>query len=282
MQVYRGMDIGTAKDVVAAHASALLMVDIVNPGQDYSVSCYQKAARDCVDALSGLGKVPVICGGTGLYLDSVIDEMTFPAGGAKTESRQAYQHMAETLGAHGLHEELARRDPASAAVIHENNVRRVIRALELTDEGLSYADEVGGLRRLEPRYDARIWTLTMNRERLYSRIDERVDAMMHDGLLDEVRRLVDKGYGDALTSMQAIGYKELLAHLDGKLSLPEAVELIKRNTRRYAKRQLSWIRRDGRATSLDMDSLSNGEACDMVLEDLRTNPPRQTDSGRRR
>ena len=268
MQVYRGMDIGTAKTPVDERACELMMVDVCDVGDDYSVRLFQRDARACVDALLAEGRTPVLCGGTGLYLDAVIDEMDFPAGRTGSEARERYEAIARDEGALALHELLRGRDPKSAELIHPNNVRRVVRALEMLDEGVSYAAKHEGLRARRPHYDALLFGITMDRERLYKRIDARVDAMVEAGLVDEVRALAEGGLAETLTAMQAIGYKEVVAYLDGALTLDEAIDEVKRRSRRYAKRQLSWLRRDGRVRWLDYDRLDEDEAARIVLAAL--------------
>lgn len=253
MQVYRGMDVGTAKTPVSERRVPLLMVDVADPLENYSVQRFQAQARCCVDGLLDEGRVPVLCGGTGLYLDAVIDEMDFPSGKLGDSRRERYEAIARDEGPGALHALLARRDPASAQIVHPNNVRRVVRALELLDRGVSYAEKHEGLRVRAPHYDCQLWALTMDRQRLYRRIDERVDAMVRDGLVDEVRALHEAGLDGSVTAGQAIGYKEVFDYLDGTCSLAEAVETVKARSRRYAKRQLSWLRRDGRVRWVDLD-----------------------------
>ena len=268
MQVYRGMDIGTAKTPERDRRVPLRMVDVADPTENYSVSLFQAQARSLVDGLLDAGRTPVLCGGTGLYLNAVIDEMSFPSGEKDGGLRAAYERQLEELGPNGLHELLASRDPRSAELIHPNNSRRVIRALEMLDEGVSYASHHEGLHRREAHYDARIWGLTMDRERLYARIDARVDQMVRDGLVDEVRLLAQHGLSADHTAGQAIGYKEILQALAGELSLDDAIELIKRRSRRYAKRQLSWFRHDVRVRWINLDELDLAQASELVIEDL--------------
>lgn len=265
MQVYRGMDVGTAKTPVGDRRCPLLMVDVCSPLENYSVSLYQRDARRVVDGLLAEGATPVLCGGTGLYLNAVIDEMEFPSGETGGEARSAYERLAEERGAAALHGLLAERDPRSAELIHPNNVRRVVRALEMLDEGVSYASHHEGLHARAAHYDAAIWGLTMSRERLYERIDARVDEMMEGGLVEEVARLAAEGLGPNVTAGQAIGYKEVLEALSGRTSLSEAVGQVKARTRRYAKRQLSWFRNDGRVRWIDLDEVGLEEACERVV-----------------
>lgn len=270
MQVYRGMDIGTAKTPVEERLVPLLMIDVADPKDAFSAALYQRDARPVIDGLLASDSVPVVCGGTGLYIDAALDCMEFPSGELESESRRRYKELAEQLGDQGLHELLSRRDPKSAELIHPHNVRRVIRALEMLDEGVSYADQNAGFSEPKPYYQAFRFALTMNRAALYERINARVDTMFECGLLDEVKALVSDGAQDALTSRQAIGYKEIIEYLEGSCTLDEAKELIKQRSRRYAKRQLSWFRRDKRFTWLDMDVLSLDDAAQFVIDSYRT------------
>lgn len=268
MQVYRGMDIGTAKTPVSERRVPLLLVDVADPTEPYSAALYQRDSRRAIDRLRAEGRVPVLCGGTGLYVRAALDEMEFPRGEVDGAVRRRYQDLAGKLGPEGVHALLAERDPESAALIHPHNVRRVVRALEMLDEGVSYARQSAGFSEPREHYPSLQFALTMDRARLYARIDARVDAMMHAGLLDEVRSLMDAGAADALTSRQAIGYKELIDALEGRCTIGEAVDLIKLRSRRYAKRQLSWFRRDPRITWLDMDVLDADGAARLIVDAL--------------
>ncbi|OUO32183.1 tRNA (adenosine(37)-N6)-dimethylallyltransferase MiaA [Olsenella sp. An293] len=266
MQVYRGMDIGTAKTPPPERRVPLLMVDVVDPLESYSVQLFQGQARACVDELLSRGRVPVLAGGTGLYLNAVIDEMSFPSGERDDDRRRSYEALAAERGAEGLHALLASRDPESAALIHPNNVRRVVRALEMLDEGVSYARHHEGLHERRAHYDAQVWGLTMARERLYARIDARVDEMVSSGLVDEVRGLAARGLTTELTAGQAIGYKEVLEALAGACTMDEAIERVKQRSRRYAKRQLSWFRHDGRVRWIDLDETDAEGAARLILD----------------
>lgn len=268
MQVYRGMDIGTAKTPVSERRVPLLLVDVADPTEPYSAALFQLDSRREIDRLRAEGRVPVLCGGTGLYVRAALDEMEFPRGEVDGAARQRYQDLAGKLGPEGVHALLAERDPESAALIHPHNVRRVVRALEMLDEGVSYARQSAGFSKPREHYPSLQFALTMDRARLYARIDARVDAMMRAGLLDEVRGLMDAGAADALTSRQAIGYKELIDALEGRCTIGEAVDLIKLRSRRYAKRQLSWFRRDPRITWLDMDVLDADGAAHLIVDAL--------------
>lgn len=264
MQIYRGMDIGTAKMMPEECSAPLRLIDIVDPGVAYSAALYQTDARAHIERLLGEQRLPVFCGGTGLYLKAALDEIDFPSGELEDERRTGYQELAERIGEEALHALLAERDPESAAVIHPHNVRRVIRALEMHDDGVSYAEQKSKFSVPRERYHALWFGLTRSREVLYERINMRVDLMFEQGLVDEVRGLMDQGLGDALTSMQAIGYKEIIDALRGAITMDEARELIKMRSRRYAKRQLSWFKRDDRIVWFDMDEFTIDEVVDDI------------------
>lgn len=267
MQVYRGMDIGTAKTPVDERLVPLRLIDLVDPDEAYSAALYQRDARQEIDRLRSAGLVPVFCGGTGLYLRAALDVMDFPKGDVSDERRASYLALHEKLGDEGLHRLLMQRDRKSAEAIHPHNVKRVIRALEMCDQGISYVEQAAGFSKPRPAYDHVTYALAMDRDRLYARIDARVDIMMEEGLLAEVEGLVERGARDALTSRQAIGYKEIIEYLDGMRSLDSAVALIKQRSRRYAKRQLAWCRRDERVRWIDMDSLGIQGAVDRILSE---------------
>ncbi len=267
MQVYRGMDIGTAKTPKMERRVELHMIDVCDFTEDYSAQRFQTDARSVVDALHEQGRTPVLCGGTGLYLDAVIDEMDFPKGQVGNPTRLAYEQLLAERGSDYLYAQLSERDPSSALLIHPNNTRRVIRALELLDEGASYATQHKGLRKRAPHYACTMYAIAMSRDTLYTRIDARVDQMFCQGLVHEVEKLVERGLKNSKTASQAIGYKEVMAYLDGLCSLDEARALIKQRSRRYAKRQISWIKRDGRAKVLDYDSMNESDALGIILSE---------------
>lgn len=247
MQVYRGMDIGTAKMPVERRCVPYHCLDLVDPGEPYSASLYQRDARAAIEDIHARGKRAIVCGGTGLYVRAALDDMRFPAGEQVANPvRERYERIAEEKGPAHLHAMLVEMDPESAALIHPNNVRRVIRAFEMIEEGVSYAEQNSGFDSFRPYHDSLFFGLIMDTGKLYEAINRRVDDMMADGLLDEVSRLVEQGFADAITSSQAIGYKEFLDVIAGKGDLDEAVESVKRSTRRYSKRQRTWFKRDPR------------------------------------
>lgn len=265
MQVYRGMDIGTAKTPVAERVCPLLMVDMADIVDNYSVQLFQTQAREYIDKLQADDQLPVLCGGTGLYLDAVIDDMRFPKGQTDSAARKKYEALAEKEDVEALYTLLQERDPDSADIIHPHNIRRVIRALEMLDEGKSYATQHKGLYKRASWYQTQIYGIAMERERLYRRIDTRVDAMFDEGLVKEVKGLMDQGLASALTALQAIGYKEIVSALNGEITLDEARELMKKNTRHLAKRQLSWFHRDPRVNWLDLDKMTSDEAAEQII-----------------
>jgi tRNA dimethylallyltransferase len=269
MQVYRGMNVGTAKPPLAERRVAYHCLDLVDPGEPFSAALFQSAARAAIADIAGRGRLPILAGGTGLYLRAALDTMEFPAGEQRGNPvRAAYEAFATEHGAEALHTLLAERDPDSAAVLHPNNVRRVVRALEMADEGVSYAHQAEGFSARESVYDARFVGLTMQRTQLYRRVDERVDAMLANGLLGEVRALLDAGLREALTASQAIGYKEFVPVIEGGADLDEAVSAVKQASRRYAKRQLTWFTADPRVRWIDVTELSLGEAAEAALGTL--------------
>lgn len=245
MQIYKYMDIGTAKATSAERAEVPHhMIDFVDPNTDYSVADFVEGARKCIEDISKRGKLPVLCGGTGLYIDSIINNLEFSEEKRDDEYREYLQKMADEMGNEAVHNLLKEADPIEAKKVHYNNVKRVIRALEICKTTGMTKTEADKLSIKEPLYNAEIFGMSMDRERLYERINKRVDIMMEEGLLDEVKRLLSMGIRRNSTAMQAIGYKEILEYLDGECDLSSAVDKIKQESRRYAKRQMTWFRRN--------------------------------------
>lgn len=271
MQIYRGMDIGTAKTPPTERRVPYNCIDVLDPGEPYSAALFQRDARQAIDSLLARGVTPVVTGGTGLYLRAALDEFDFPPGELTNDLRIEFERRAAEEGPDALHAELAAADPSAAARIHPNNVRRTIRALEMLALGRAYSAQADGFAERSDHYPGTVFIgLVMDRPALYARVDERVDAMLRAGLLAEVERLVETGYREALTSMQAIGYKELLPVLDGAVSLEEATDQIKRSSRRYAKRQLTWFRADPRIEWIDVTGLSTLQAAEQALHLLES------------
>lgn len=243
MQVYRGMDIGTAK-IGAAEMNGIPhhLIDIHDPQEAYSVAEFQEQGARLIEEISERGKLPFIVGGTGLYIESLCYGFRFSEAVADEAFRKEQEAYAEAHGAEALHARLAAVDPASAERLHPNDRRRIIRALEIHHQtNVPLSDSLASQKKESP-YDLCLIGLTMDRQILYKRIEDRIDQMLAEGLVAEVQGLLEKGYGRSLVSMQGLGYKEIAAYLEGETTLAEAVVLLKRDTRRFAKRQLSWFR----------------------------------------
>lgn len=271
MQVYIGMDIGTAKTPPTRRRVPYHCIDLLQPGEPYSAALYQRDARAAIEDIRSRGKRAIVCGGTGLYVRAALDDMSFAAGQQQdNDVRMRYERLLAEQGAACLHAELERRDPASAALIHPNNTRRVVRALEMLDRGESYAERKQRFKSVPAYYRSVRIALDVSRPVLYQRIDERVDAMFDAGLIEEVERLLACGFREGLTASQAIGYKEVVAALDGTCTLEEAREQIQRSTRRYAKRQLTWLRSDASirwlAADGGVDDALVAAACDHIAQ----------------
>ena len=246
MQVYRYMDIGSAKikpeetEGVPHH-----LIDVLDPEEEFNVVTFQKMCKKCMEEIYGRGHVPILTGGTGFYIQSVLYDIDFTENAEDTTIRDRLEKEAEEKGAEYLHGKLREVDPDSAEAIHANNIKRVIRALEFyeqTGEKISLHNETE--RQKESAYTSCYFVLNDDREKLYERIDRRVDEMLAEGLVAEVEALKKRGCTRKLVSMQGLGYKEILAYLDGEYSLEEAVYRIKRDTRHFAKRQITWFKRE--------------------------------------
>ena len=246
MQVYRYMDIGSAKikpeetEGVPHH-----LIDVLDPEEEFNVVTFQKMCKKCMEEIYERGHVPILTGGTGFYIQSVLYDIDFTENAEDTTIRNRLEKEAEEKGAEYLHQKLQEVDPASAEAIHANNIKRVIRALEFyeqTGEKISLHNELE--RQKESAYASCYFVLNDDREKLYERIERRVDEMLAEGLVAEVEALKKRGCTRKMVSMQGLGYKEILAYLDGEYSLEEAVYRIKRDTRHFAKRQITWFKRE--------------------------------------
>ena len=261
MQLYKYMDIGSAKPTAEERQQAVHhLVDIIDPAGEFSVAGYQKLARNAIADISGRGKLPIIAGGTGLYLNSILYDMDFSAPPAKDGTRDALYAIAEQEGPEALHRRLAEADPEAAARIHPNNIKKVVRALEAAEAGDKVKDFATQLRPSQD-VDPVLVGLSRDRAELYDRIDRRVDILMDAGLLAEVEGLLARGLTEADISMKGIGYKELIGFLNGEYDLTEAVRLIKRNTRHLAKRQMTWFKRYQDMKWFNISEYSSEECC---------------------
>lgn len=273
MQVYKGMDIGSAKIMpdemqgVAHH-----LIDVLDPSDEFHVVHFAELAKKAMEIIWEKGKIPILAGGTGFYIQAVLYDIDFTENGGDDGYRCGLEKFARENGAERLHEQLKAVDPVSAEKIHANNVKRVIRALEYyhqTGEPISAHNEKE--RRKESPYAFAYFVLNDRRERLYTRIDARIDEMLEAGLVEEVQRLKENGCHRGMVSMQGLGYKEILEYLDGACTLEEAVYKLKRDTRHFAKRQLTWFKRERDVIWLDKDRFDYDEdkILNYMLEILR-------------
>lgn len=270
MQVYRHMDIGTAKirleemDGVPHH-----LIDILEPTEDFNVVRFQALARAAAEDIYSRGKIPIVAGGTGFYIQALLNDIDFTQIDENTQFREEMERLAAEQGAEVLHERLRAVDPESAEAIHANNVKRVIRALEYYQQtGQKISEHNEAEREKESAYNSAYFVLTDDRKILYDRIDKRVDLMMQEGLLEEVNALRLRGLKRESVAMQGLGYKELFGYFEGEHPLEEAVRIIKRDTRHFAKRQLTWFRRERDVIWLDKSEI--GREDEQLIQQMLT------------
>lgn len=259
MQVYRHMDIGSAKvtpeemDGVPHH-----LINVLEPEEEFNVVVFQKLAKEALTGIYERGHIPIIVGGTGFYIQALLYDIDFTENDGDTAIRRELEKLAQTQGAGCLHQMLQEIDPESAAAIHQNNVKRVIRAIEFyrqTGKKISLHNEQE--REKQSPYQFLYYVLDTDRKTLYERIDRRVDLMMEHGLVDEVKHLADMGCTRDMVSMQGLGYKEILDYLSGEIPLEEAVYILKRDTRHFAKRQITWFKRERDVRWLELEQFQN-------------------------
>ena len=253
MQVYKQMDIGSAK-IKPSEMEGVphYLVDILEPDEEFHVVLFQQMAKQAIQKIYEKGKIPILVGGTGFYIQAVLYDIDFSENEKDTSYREELEKLAQTKGAEYLHDLLREVDEKSAQDIHANNVKRVIRALEYfhqTGEKISEHNEEQ--RKKVSPYNFSYFVLNDERAHLYEKINLRVDQMINEGLVSEVQSLKEKGYTRDMVSMQGLGYKEMLDYLDNKCSLEEAVEIIKQDTRHFAKRQITWFKRESDVTWID-------------------------------
>lgn len=257
MQIYRGMDLGTAK-ITEGEKSGIIhhMIDVASPDEDYSVSEFKKQAEEIIDGLLLNNKIPVIVGGSGLYVNALIYDLDFSKAKSDEKLREYYTYYYKKHGEDALYDKLMKIDPESAGKIHKNNVKRVIRALEVYDiTGMKFSEINTDIRKASNKYDCITVGLSMDRKILYERINQRVDLMLSSGLVEEVKTLFEKGYDKNLVSMRGIGYKEVIDYLEGSTDYEEMVNILKQNTRRFAKRQYTWFLKDKNVKWFAMDNM---------------------------
>lgn len=273
MQIYKYMDIGSAKisseEMNGIHHH---MINVITPDKPFSVVDYKNMAQPIVDNLLLQDKIPILTGGTGLYINSLTCNMSFTEAKSDENYRLKLEKLAIQNGDNYIHDMLKEIDPISHKSIHPNNRKRVIRALEvykITNKPFSSFN--AGEDFYKSKYDISYYVLNMDRNKLYERINQRVDIMFEKGLLDECIKLKEMGYDSLMQSMQGIGYKEVLLYLNNHISLKEAIEMIKQGSRNYAKRQLTWFRKDPRAIFLNKDELSDDDIINIITSDLKFN-----------
>lgn len=266
MQVYKKMDIGSAK-IRSEEMQGIphYLVDVLEPEEEFHIVKFQQMAKKTMEDIYSRGKIPILVGGTGFYIQAVTKDIDFTEAQQENDYRKELEALAEEKGGEHLHEMLRKVDPVSADAIHAHNIKRVIRALEFYHQnGSPISAHNEEQKQHESPYNLAYFVLNMPRELLYERIDLRVDQMMKEGLLEEVSRLKKEGCHRGMVSMQGLGYKEILAYLDGEYPLEEAVRVLKRDTRHFAKRQLTWFRREQEVIWVNKDQFSYQE--DKILE----------------
>lgn len=258
MQVYKYMDIGTAK--IREHEMEGVkhyLVDELYPDEEFNINIFQKEVKKATEEIRSKGKIPILVGGTGFYIQSIVYDIDFQETDADIDYRNELEQLANEKGNTFIHNMLREVDEVSANKIHENNVKRVIRALEFYKQtGTPISKHNEEEQKKSTPYNLLFYVLNMDRAVLYERIDKRVDIMINEGLVEEVKKLKDLGYSKDLVSMKGLGYKEIIDYLDGKFSLEESIYILKRDTRHFAKRQLTWFKREKEAIWLNVTDYS--------------------------
>jgi len=273
MQIYKGMNIGTAK-ITEEEKQGIIhhMIDIISPDEEYSVSEFKYDAEKIIDRLLSENRIPIIVGGSGLYVNSLIYDLDFGNTKSNKKLREYYTYYYKEHGEDALYDKLLKIDPVAAEKIHKNNIKRIIRALEVYDiTGVKFSELNTDIRKNSNKYDCILIGLSMERKVLYERINQRVDEMLSKGLVDEVNSLIKKGYRKNLVSMRGIGYKEIIEYLEGNTDYEEAVNTLKQNTRRFAKRQYTWFLKDENVKWFSVDNPSEiDKTLDSIIEYLST------------
>lgn len=282
MQVYRHMDIGTAK-IKPEEMQGIphYLIDVLEPEEDFNVVRFQHMAKDALEKIYAEGGIPIVVGGTGFYIQALLYDIDFEENDEDTTYRQELQQLVESKGAEYLHDMLQQIDPESAKTIHANNVKRVIRALEFHHQtGLTISAHNEEQRKKESPYHFLYFVLNDDRQILYNQIDKRIDIMLEQGLVDEVKGLVASGCKRDMVSMQGLGYKEILDYLEGNCTLEEAVYILKRDTRHFAKRQLTWFKREREVIWLNRPDFQDEDAIlAYILEKLQNQRMIRTEIG---
>ena len=270
MQIYKEMDIGTAKPTLEEMQGIKhYMIGIISPNERYSVADYKKDAKIAIKEILGKGKVPIVVGGTGLYIDSLIYEIEYQNIEFDREYREHLEKEVKEKGLEELYNVAKEIDPEAIEKISKNDKKRILRILEIYHAtGENKTEQERKSRQKEVEYDYKVYALNMDREKLYDRINKRVDKMIEEGLIQEVEKIYKK-YNDFPTAMQGLGYKEVVEYLEGKLTKEEMIEKIKQETRRYAKRQLTWFRKNKQTIWLDVGKNTIQNNIEIILEGLK-------------
>jgi len=272
MQVYKYMDIGTAKiSPEEMHGIPHYLISEFEPDEEFNVVKFQEYAKKYIKMIHNKNKIPILVGGTGFYIQAVLYDIEFEESCPDSTYREELAELAEKFGTKYLHDMLAKADPKSAESIHPNDLKRVIRAMEyIKQTGKPISAHNEEQRKKESPYLYKYFVLTKDRERLYESINKRVDNMINKGLVEEVKKLMDMGYTKDMVSMQGLGYKEIIDYLEGACTLEEAIYILKRDTRRYAKRQLTWFKREKDVIWINKDDFENNEEIlNFMLENLK-------------
>jgi len=264
MYIYKNLNVGTAKPSISEMQGVVHhLIDVVKPDESFSVSDYKRLVEPIISKLLSEGKVPVICGGTGFYINSILYDLSYGNAGANIEVREKFKKIAEEQGNLAVYKHLLSVDPDTANKLHPNDLKRVIRALEIYYSSTKKSNIID---EFVPKYDYNAYAIDYTREELYERINNRVDLMLKNGLIDELNNLISLGITREHQCMQAIGYKELFDYLDGVRSLEETAELIKLNTRHYAKRQITFFKRLPNLRYLEKDKTDN--LAEIIIREL--------------
>jgi len=271
MQVYKHMDIGTAKPT--ADELALIkhhLVDVVSPNEEFNVASYQILATKAISEITSKGKLPIIVGGTGMYIDSVLNGFLFPHEGKNEEVRERLMDEGERFGSQHLYERLEKIDPEASKKIHSNDLRRIVRALEVYETTGEPISALQKNHKANKPYNSIYFGLYVDRPIIWEKTALRVDDMINRGLVDEVKSLMDSGFEQCLIAMQAIGYKEIVSYIKGEISFEKAVELVKIETRKYAKRQMTWFRRNKSINWIETSKYSDvSSICDYIQNHIK-------------
>ncbi|HHT97628.1 MAG TPA: tRNA (adenosine(37)-N6)-dimethylallyltransferase MiaA [Clostridiales bacterium] len=274
MQVYKGMDIGTAKiKEDEMEGVPHYLIDLIDPDQEFNVVKFQEYAKLYMNDIYNRGKTPIIVGGTGFYIQSILYDIDFTKAKQDNSYREQLEQVVKEEGKESLYKILLAIDEESAKLIHQNNIKKIIRAIEFYYQtGNKISEHNKEQKAKDSPYNFQCFVLNKERQELYKGIEKRVDTMIEEGLIEEVKGLFNKGFDNNLISMQGLGYKEILAYLKGEYSLDEAIYILKRDTRHFAKRQLTWFKREGDVNWINKDDFDNDSmVIDYILKELLTN-----------